>query len=499
MNLSLHKYKLHDVTLFVVMSALLYFVLFLKLNAFPMRPWDEVIYANSAFEMTKSGKLFTLLNHGVPDMYNDKPLLPIWLQAISIRLLGFNELAVRLPSAIAAAATALGIFFFIRRNFNLTWAVSAFFVLLTTAGFIHFHASRTGDMDALLTAFMTFGFLSFVQLLIDEQPQRKSMFALPLFFGLAFATKLFAVLLFLPAIFFVLLFYRKMGSLLRSRHFYAGTVLALLIAFVPLYIRNLQQPGYFEHIFQSNAGRVTADNSGHAEHFDFYFNNLFRTRYATWLVAAFIGFLLLVRSTDLRIRRVGVAVISCVAIYLLVTSISVTKLEWYDVPLFPLLAIAAGFTMHQLIGLLNLDSLSPLGMQGMLLLVFSVPVYYAYKKSHDNNRPIGDRSVEELNTYLFETYNRGENLDQYALVQNWHRSNIDFYKHKFEARGQHLLYVPYADSLKPGQHALVSGDSLCGRVRDLFVVTEKNAFGKVNAFEILGYKTNHQRIAYDLH
>src|SRR5688572_17362545 len=67
----------------------------------PIRIWDEAIYANNALEMTETENLLVLHNNGEPSLYNTKPPLNIWLQALSIRVFGINEFAIRLPSYLA--------------------------------------------------------------------------------------------------------------------------------------------------------------------------------------------------------------------------------------------------------------------------------------------------------------------------------------------------------------------------------------------------------------
>ena len=42
---------------------------------------------------------------GQPDLYGTKPPMLIWAQGSAMALLGVNELAVRLPSALAALFT----------------------------------------------------------------------------------------------------------------------------------------------------------------------------------------------------------------------------------------------------------------------------------------------------------------------------------------------------------------------------------------------------------
>jgi 4-amino-4-deoxy-L-arabinose transferase-like glycosyltransferase len=63
---------------------------------------DEAHYAQLTREMLRAGSWLVPLLDGHP--YIDKPVLFHWMQALAVRVLGETELAMRLPSAVAAIA-----------------------------------------------------------------------------------------------------------------------------------------------------------------------------------------------------------------------------------------------------------------------------------------------------------------------------------------------------------------------------------------------------------
>ena len=75
-------------------------LLFYRLGALPTEVWDESRLAENALEMAKTGLSLISTYNGIPDHWNTKPPLLIWLTSISIRVLGPNEWGVRLPSAV---------------------------------------------------------------------------------------------------------------------------------------------------------------------------------------------------------------------------------------------------------------------------------------------------------------------------------------------------------------------------------------------------------------
>ena len=112
--------------------------------------YDEGIYANNAYEMAQSGDFITLKNNGEISDYNLKPPLVIVCQSFLMKVIGVNEWAVRLPSAISGLLTCLLVFFFTRRHFSTRAAYIALLLLLTTAGFVRVHVTRSGDLDSML-------------------------------------------------------------------------------------------------------------------------------------------------------------------------------------------------------------------------------------------------------------------------------------------------------------------------------------------------------------
>ncbi|MFH1004773.1 MAG: glycosyltransferase family 39 protein [Bacteroidota bacterium] len=193
----------HEKTLeYILIVVVVYFVFFLRLDSFHIRTWDESIYAVNAYEMNFNGNYFATYCNGHPDLLHSKPLLNIWLQVLFIKVFGFNELSIRLPSAISGGLTAILLFFFMKKNFGRLWGYCSFFVLITSAGFVTFHTSRTGEMDALLTLFLFLNNIFFYKIISSEKNTNKNILLYCLFLALAFLTKSFACFLFLPAHFF---------------------------------------------------------------------------------------------------------------------------------------------------------------------------------------------------------------------------------------------------------------------------------------------------------
>lgn len=187
----------------LALGILIYFVVFLKIDSFSMRWWDESLFAVNTYEMIHNGKYFSAYFDNLPDIYNTKPPLINWCQIIFVRLFGYTELALRLPSAIAACFSIIVLFIYIAKKINLIWAWLSALILLTSSGFVNFHTARTGDSDSLLTFFLLVGNICFINYCLHSK--KRDVFIFFIFISLAFATKMFAALLFMPAYFVILI------------------------------------------------------------------------------------------------------------------------------------------------------------------------------------------------------------------------------------------------------------------------------------------------------
>ncbi|HEX5682724.1 MAG TPA: glycosyltransferase family 39 protein [Ideonella sp.] len=125
--------------------ALLLLAIF-QLGAAPLFDVDEGAFSEATREMLQSGDWgHTTLNG--EDRF-DKPILVYWLQAASVGLLGLNEFALRLPSALCAWGWALALFVFARPRLGDRVAVSAALMLATSLGVLAI--GRAATADALL-------------------------------------------------------------------------------------------------------------------------------------------------------------------------------------------------------------------------------------------------------------------------------------------------------------------------------------------------------------
>lgn len=148
--------------------ALLALALF-QLGAAPLFDVDEGAFSEATREMLQSGDFgHTTLNG--EDRF-DKPILVYWLQAASVALLGLNEFALRLPSALCAWGWALALYAFARPRLGERPAAGAALMLATSLGVLAI--GRAATADALLNLLLVLAVFDGWRWLVAEDASRR--------------------------------------------------------------------------------------------------------------------------------------------------------------------------------------------------------------------------------------------------------------------------------------------------------------------------------------
>ncbi len=454
----MQKLKYQYLSIYLLLLACLYFVFFQHLDSFPIRTWDESMFAVNACEMIRNHNFIVPFFKNLPDTLTLKPPLQIWFQVLFVKLIGYNELAIRLPSAIASSCSALLLFSFIRKRGSLVFALCVFFVFITSFGVATFHTGRTGDTDALLAFFMLCYCISFYEWLIENKPI--SLFYFFVFMGLAFLAKSFVALFFTPALLMVLLYFKKTGALFKSKWFYMGALFFITVSMGYLLLRDYYNPGYIKYLIGNDfLSRYTKVLDSHHEPFDFYLNNFFEERFL-WLIVVLPGALLMWLNEKLKAAVVFLS--SLFVCYFLIISSSVTKMCWYDLPLYPTLSVFAGYALYALISKLNVHQ-KPVQNILMLFFVFLIPLYFAFRNSYKSEIKPGEKGLEILTEYAYKNKNSGT-LNQVTFLTMYFDRPLYFYKYKLNAKGMDFNITNSVDSLKENSVVIVAEDSLKNRL-----------------------------------
>jgi 4-amino-4-deoxy-L-arabinose transferase-like glycosyltransferase len=261
-----------------ILAVLIYFAVFLHLDSLPFRMWDESYLATHTYEMARNHDYIVTRSFGAPEMSNTKPPLVIWCMVASTKIIGFNELGIRLPNALAAVMLCFLLFVFLTHITGEPLAgFSAVIMLISSAGYICLHVVRSAEYDSILTLLITLYCLCFFMLTeINTAKQQRRLW---LFFtlGVIFAilTKGIAAMMIMPALFIYALIRGKILWFVRSKETYISAFFIVLIGLGYYYLREHFNPGYIQAVAENElGGRYVQANEGHTEGPWFYIDFL---------------------------------------------------------------------------------------------------------------------------------------------------------------------------------------------------------------------------------
>jgi 4-amino-4-deoxy-L-arabinose transferase-like glycosyltransferase len=317
----------------------------------PMELWDESRLAANAIEMAQRGDWVVTTYLQVPDHWNTKPPLMIWAMAVLLRTGADPMLAIRLPALAATLGTVALVWIACRRIARDRWAgLIAGVLLVASPIFMGNHAGRTGDYDAVL-CLLNLGFVLASGLYIDaEGPKPKLwVFAAAGLLVLAVLTKGVAGGLAVPGLAAYALIRQRLPALLADRWLWLSLAAGVLVVGGWFGLREQLDPGYLAAVWQNDiGGRMISTLEDHRSGRTFYVRLLLRE----FQPAVLFMLLLLVMPKDPDPARRRLCLLTSLAAlsWLMLISISQTKLSWYVMPMQPLAAIAVGVAVTTWLG-----------------------------------------------------------------------------------------------------------------------------------------------------
>ncbi|ELS03423.1 PMT family glycosyltransferase, 4-amino-4-deoxy-L-arabinose transferase [Xenococcus sp. PCC 7305] len=358
---SLEKYPQIYGIVALVWLLIVGFIAFLwHLGATGLVDETEPLFAEAARQMTVTGNWITPYFNEVTRF--DKPPLIYWLMGIGYQIMGVNEWAVRLPSAISAISLMVLGFYTLRRLGNINQSSTRsqsllFAVIGTSLMALNLQTilwARTGVSDMLLSGCMGNAlfcfFIGYSNLGNGETRDRKK-FGLPSLWYLGFYILIaLAVLakgpvgIVLPGliIFCFLLYVGQFKAVAREMNLILGAIIFLVIS-VPWYILVFLENGqvYLDAFFgKHNFRRFTDVVNGHDAPWYFYIFIVLGL-FAPWSVYLPLAIHRLAwwrRSwwqRQPRHNHLGIFAFFWFVCIFLFFSISVTKLPSYVLPLIP--------------------------------------------------------------------------------------------------------------------------------------------------------------------
>ena len=492
----LKKIRLSKYLIYLILGLLIYIPVFGFLNVLPIRLWDESRLAVNSLEMYLNHNFLVPTFNNEVEMWSTKPPLMIWLQVLFINIVGIGELAIRLPSAFAAFFTILLIIIISEKHLKSTLLGFIWVLVLTTShGYINIHATRTGDYDALLTLF-SFGYiLSFYFYSIYSK--NKYLYLGFIALTLAVLTKGIAGMFFTPVTFMYLIFSLKKDflKLFRNKHFYFGIAIFLFFGIGYYLLREMYNPGYLKTVNDNElGGRFLKVNEQHQHEFWYYFHNFINFQIKYWYLYVIPGIILSIANKNNKTSNFSLYIFINALFFFLIISIAKTKLEWYDVPLYPLLTFFIAFFIYFIIK--NIKELSFIKETLkykeaitiiVIFLFFINPYSYIINKTYKPVEYPWAKKRYEIGYFLQDAVKGEIDLNNVKFFESKYYAQNLYYIKVLQLNGINIKDVKFED-IKVNDKILVPRDYDIKKVENKFNLQTIFSSHNINIYKVLSEK-----------
>lgn len=493
--------------IYILLSIVIFFPIFYNITELPIIQWDEARLAINSFEMWQNNNYIVTYFNGQPDMWNTKPPLMIWLQSYFTNILGPGELAVRMPSALAAIVVCFSIFWLFKKYFkDQLLGLSGVLCLLCSSGYMSVHGVRTGDYDSLMTLLTTLYIFLFFLYLTENKKIYLYLFFTSL--TLATLTKGIAGLLFTPALIIFALYKKQLITILKTKDLYFGLIGFFTIVLGYYFLREAYNPGYLKAVVDNELlGRYMEVNESHSAPFSYYFDNLVKGRYPLVLfIIAATSPLLYYKDKGSIIKDLVWYIWLSATSFLLVISISKTKLSWYDLPVFPLLAILAAVGIHKIVEIItqtynNLDSQKIYIFFGVIVLT-AIPGYTKVLRTSLGYIPTEESIMEryKVSKYFQQLMSGNAKYDaQYAIyLKDSYTGDHEYYKKVLEQKGININLVNIYYDNPFNSHVITGIKGIKDELEEIYDSKQVFTNDYVYALELSNQNINNKLADYDL-
>jgi 4-amino-4-deoxy-L-arabinose transferase-like glycosyltransferase len=327
--------------LFAILISLI--ITFHRLGESPLSG-DGCFYSEVAKEMANTGDYLTPRFGYTVAFYHAKPPILFWANALSGKVFGFNNFAMRLPSALFGFMGIVALFIFVNKYFSATTAfISAVVMTYTEQYLVH---ARDAVTDMIFSTFFGIAIISFW---ISYKDKKNAFFyIMGIAIGLAVMTRNI-VGLFTYAVIgtFIILFRKK--EIIKERHFWGGIVLSFIVSF-PWYWYMIYRYGnsfidsYFGSMLHFGFKGINNDDS----HWYAYLKKIVEN-YWPWLPILIAGcYREFKNCINKKITEINVFILLWAFVPFIIFQLANVKQSQYIVPIYFPFAIITAWTLEGL-------------------------------------------------------------------------------------------------------------------------------------------------------
>ncbi|MEM8886901.1 MAG: glycosyltransferase family 39 protein [Bacteroidota bacterium] len=492
--------KWRDRIILTIYAILAYIQVIHHVDFFPLISWDESLFGMRMLSIAEDGEYLqnfdAFQGMGHP---NHKPPFITLLQVFFYKIFGAQmvELAMRLPIALGTLSLLFYFPYFSMKKFgNISWGVLAGLVLLCSRGYHSIHIGKTGDHDAALAVIMCLGLFAFYHYVEAENSRERNrhLFFLSLSFLLGYLTKSVMGFFF---VFGFIAYAGVKGQLLlilkRPSTYIAFVGLCLSVLIYHLVLNSFASPHHSLMHFQGLQQYVNVHPSQtHDHNWDYYLYRIMGRNFYPFYFLLPLGFSVAFNRNFPRLRDLTLLTTLSFISFFLIISFSVTKLEWYDAALYPLLAMLTASALYMLWSAAReLMTRSPYFSQSfnyiLIFLLFAFPYYYINSEFHVYKLLY----PEEKFAYIMEQADRKLEVKEYFLAAPMGIPHASFYAGYYNrAKKFNIRLIDDVSNLKTGEYVMACHDEFIETIKANYEVYRADMYDQCRLFEIKGRKVS---------
>jgi hypothetical protein len=339
-------------TVLIFLIFLSFIMIFVGLGKNYLIPYDEAIYAKISKNMVMTNDY--LVQNWVPGkVWYEKPPLFMWMMAGAMKLMGFSSFAAKLTSAVFGFSLILLVYLMSKQMFGKVTGFFSAFALLTTTHYLYY--SRMAMLDVTATFFISLALVIFY--LSKTSEKRYFLILSGISVGLAVMVKGVVGLLPLLVIFFYELYLlltkqQKISGKIILNYFLI--VISSCVIFLPWHFEMYRR---FGNAFVNNYiiyhvwDRATIEIEDKGRPLAWYLIVL-KVSMRLSFVALLAAFPYALFKAAKRDNGLAFLVIWALVIFLFF-SVAKSKLVWYIIPVYPVLAIILGYFISRFLNAIS--------------------------------------------------------------------------------------------------------------------------------------------------
>jgi len=296
----------------------------------------------------------------------------------------------------------------------------------------------------------------------------------------------------LPGCALYLLFTGAWRDFLKEKRTWLGLLGVVIIAGGYYLGREASGPGYLKTVWENDmGGRYGAVDGGHVGSWDHFIHRFIHDSFNTWYLLIPCGIVIGLAHRDLALRRWALLLTCAGSCYLIAISSAATKCNWYDAPLYPVLAAIGAIALHAVFTWLRDTRLLDTRINAAPFLAFFLAFVLPYSAIFDSVYHIQER-VWEKDFYqpmkFVQDATRG-NREPKAEFYCFDGDNAPmlFYSMMLHDQGHAFRYIAMTD-IKVGQRVMASEGLVKQYIESIYTYSMLDSKDEVNVYEITGAK-----------